>query len=87
MYRYTSGGTDPSRFFPIILHESSSPSEYGPVTRTLIISKTFVRLLAKCFCKLADNSGLFPDLQFGFHKGVFMKLAWLDLILLLLLIV
>ena len=47
---------------------SSSPSEYRPITITPILSKIFERLLAKHLCKLAEDSGLLPDLQFGFRK-------------------
>ena len=49
---------------------SSFPSEYRPITITPILSKIFERLLAGHLGKLAEDSGLLPDLQFGFRKGL-----------------
>ena len=48
----------------------SCPSDYRPTSITPILSKIFERLLAKCLNAFAEVNNLFPNQQFGFHKGL-----------------
>ena len=43
----------------------SCPSEYRPISITPVLSKVFERLYA-----YAESNNLFPNLQFGFRKGL-----------------
>ena len=49
---------------------SSCPSDYRPITITPVFSKVFERLLAKRLNAFAEKNNLFPNLQFGFRKGL-----------------
>ena len=49
---------------------SSCPSDYRPISITPILSKVFERLLAKRLNAFAESNHLFPNLQFGFRKGL-----------------
>ena len=49
---------------------SSCPSDYRPITITPVLSKVFERLLAKRLNAFAEKNNLFPNLQFGFRKGL-----------------
>ena len=49
---------------------SSCPSDYRPISITPILSKVFERLLAKRLNAYAESNNLFPNLQFGFRKGL-----------------
>ena len=49
---------------------SSCPSDYRPISITPILSKIFERLLAKRLNAFAESNHLFPNLQFGFRKGL-----------------
>ena len=49
---------------------NSCPSDYRRATITLVLSKVFECLLAKCLNNCAEKKNLFPHLQFGFHKGL-----------------
>ena len=49
---------------------SSCPSDYRPISITPILSKVFERLLAKRLNAYAESNHLFPNLQFGFRKGL-----------------
>ena len=48
----------------------SCPSEYRPISITPVLSKVFERLLAKRLYAYAESNNLFPNLQFGFRKGL-----------------
>ena len=50
--------------------ENSCPSDYRPITITPVLSKVFECLLAKHLNNFAEKRNLFPNLQFGFHKGL-----------------
>ena len=41
-----------------------------PLTITPVLSKVFERMLAKCLNNFAEKKNLFPNLQFGFRKGL-----------------
>ena len=49
---------------------NSCPSDYLPITITHVLSKLFERLLAKRLNNFAEKKNLFPNLQFGFRKGL-----------------
>ena len=49
---------------------NSCPSDYRPITITPVLSKVFERLLAKRLNNFAEKKNLFPNLQFGFRKGL-----------------
>ena len=49
---------------------SSCPSDYHPITITLVLSKVFEHLLPKHFIVFAEKNNLFLSLQFGFRKGL-----------------
>ena len=49
---------------------NSCPSNYCPITITPVLSKVFKPLLAKRLNNFAEKRSLFPNLQFGFHKGL-----------------
>ena len=49
---------------------SSSPSDYRPITITPVLSKVYERLLARRLRAFAERNNLFPNLQFGFRKGL-----------------
>ena len=49
---------------------NSCPSDYRPITITPVLSKVFERLLAKRLNNFAAKKNLFPNLQFGFRKGL-----------------
>ena len=49
---------------------SSCPSEYRPISITPVLSKVFERLLAKRLYTYAESNHIFPNLQFGFRKGL-----------------
>ena len=49
---------------------NSCPSDYRPITITPLLSKAFERLLAKRLNNFAEKKNLFPNLQFGFRKGL-----------------
>ena len=48
----------------------SCPTDYRPISITPILSKLYERLLAKRLNAYAENNKLFPNLQFGFRKGL-----------------
>ena len=48
---------------------NSYPSDYHPITITLVLSKVFEHLLAKHLNNFAEKKKLFPHLQLSFHKG------------------
>ena len=45
-------------------------SEYRPISITPVLSKVFEHLLAKHSYAYAESNNLFPNLQFGFRKGL-----------------
>ena len=45
-------------------------SGYRLITITPVLSKVFEHLLAKHLNNFAEKKNLFPNLQFGFHKGL-----------------
>ena len=49
---------------------NSCHSDYHPVTITPVLSKVFECLLAKRLKNFAEKRNLFPNLQFGFRKGL-----------------
>ena len=49
---------------------SSAPSDYRPISITPVLSKVFERLLSKRLYAYAESNNLFPNLQFGFRKGL-----------------
>ena len=49
---------------------NSCPYDYRPVTITPVLSKVFECLLAKHLNNFAEKRNLFPNLQFGFCKGL-----------------
>ena len=49
---------------------SSYPSDYRPITITPVLSKIYERLLARRLLVFAERNKLFPNLQFGFRKGL-----------------
>ena len=49
---------------------NSCPSDYRPITITPVLSEVFERLLAKRLNNFAEKRNLFPNLQFGFCKGL-----------------
>ena len=49
---------------------NSCPSDYRPITITPVLPKVFERLLAKRLNNFAEKRNLFPNLQFGFRKGL-----------------
>ena len=46
------------------------PSNYHPISITPVLSKIFKRLLAKHLSTYAESNSFFPNLQFGFQKGL-----------------
>ena len=46
------------------------PSNYRPISITPVLSKIFERLLAKRLSTYAESNSFFPNLQFGFRKGL-----------------
>ena len=46
------------------------PSDYRPITITPVLSKIYERLLARRLNAYAEKNKLFPNLQFGFRKGL-----------------
>ena len=46
------------------------PSNYRPISITPVLSKVFERLLAKRLSTYAESNNFFPNLQFGFRKGL-----------------
>ena len=49
---------------------NSYPSDYRLINITPVLSKVFERLLAKHLNNFAEKRNLFPNLQFGFRKGL-----------------
>ena len=49
---------------------NSCPSDYRPIIITPVLSKVFEHLLAKRLNNFAEKRNLFPNLQFGFRKGL-----------------
>ena len=49
---------------------NSCPSDYRLITITPVLPKVFKRLLAKRLNNFAEKRNLFPNLQFGFCKGL-----------------
>ena len=49
---------------------NSCPSDYRPITITSVLSKVYGNLLAKHRNNFAKKRNLFPNLQFGFCKGL-----------------
>ena len=49
---------------------NSCPSDYRPITITPVLFKVFERLSAKRLNNFAEKKNLFPNLQFGFRKGL-----------------
>ena len=49
---------------------SSCPTDYRPISITPILSKVYERLLPKRLNAYAERNHLFPNLQFGFRKGL-----------------
>ena len=49
---------------------NSCPSDYHPITITPVLSKVFERLLDKRLNNFAEKKDLFPQLRFGFRKGL-----------------
>ena len=49
---------------------NSCPSDYRPITVTPVLSKVFECSLVKRLNNFAEKKNLFPNLQFGFRKGL-----------------